>query len=79
LAYYLLSAGSFNSRARSFHCRGFAFFGTVLTATLLAAGDTCGVQYTTDNVVTDAGQVFDTSSPDKYYRVFLQFMPFTWN
>ena len=46
--------------------------GTVLGTALHTAVDALGIQRTTDDVVTDAGQVLDTAAADHDDGVFLQ-------
>ena len=46
--------------------------GAILGASLHTAIDTLGIQRTTDDVVTDAGQVLDTAAADHHDGVLLQ-------
>ena len=46
--------------------------GTVLGTALHTAVDALGIQRTTDDVVTDAGQVLDTAAADHHDGVLLQ-------
>ena len=40
---------------------------------------TCGIKRTADDVVTNAGQILDSSAPDKYGRVLLKIVSFAGN
>ena len=49
----------------------------VLGTGLHTAGHTLGIQRTTNDVVTDAGQVLDTAAADHDHRVLLQVVALT--
>jgi hypothetical protein len=51
-------------------------FGPVFAAGLTAFLDSDGIQGTADNVIPDAGQIFNPASADHDHRVFLEVMPF---
>ena len=57
----------------------FGLFAPVLTSTLTAISYAAGIQCPPDNMIADAGQVFDTATPNQDYRVLLQLMPLTRN
>ena len=40
---------------------------------------TCGIKRTADDVVTNAGQILDSSAPDEYGRVLLKIVSFAGN
>ena len=55
------------------------FLISVFTAALAAFLYTTGIQRSANDVITNAGQIFNTTAADQYYRVLLQVMPFTRN
>ena len=57
----------------------FRAFCAVKRTRLLSFGNACRIERTADNVVTNAGKVFNSSAPDEYGRVLLQVMTFAGN
>jgi hypothetical protein len=49
----------------------FRSFGTVFGAGLLSVGYACGIQYTSDDVVSRTGKVFYSAAADQYNTVLL--------
>jgi len=50
----------------------FRLFSAVTRTCLHTFGNACGIERAADNVITNAGQILDTSAPDMNGRVFLQ-------
>jgi hypothetical protein len=50
--------------------------GTVLAPTLAPVVDTLTVESASDNVIADAGKVFNSAAADQHHRVLLQIVPF---
>ena len=57
----------------------FRLFSAVTRTCLHTFGNACGIERAADNVITNAGQILDTSAPDKNGRVFLQVVTFAGN
>ena len=55
----------------------FRLLGAVLGTGLSAVGDTCGIQRTTDDVVTGTGKVFYSAATDEDNAVLLKVVAFT--
>jgi hypothetical protein len=56
---------------------GFRPFVAIFTATSAPFANTCGIERTTDDVVTNTRKVLDPTAANQYNRVFLKFMTFT--
>src|SRR5690606_1820949 len=57
----------------------FRSFSTVLGATLLTVFYSCGIECTTDDVISHTRKILHTTTSDQYDRVLLQIVTFTWN
>ena len=58
---------------------GLRALSTVFAAGLVTVRNTLGIQRTTDDVVTDTGQILDTTAADQNNAVLLQVMADTGN
>jgi hypothetical protein len=55
------------------------FFRTIFRARLFSIFDRCAVEGATDDVIADAGKVFDPTAADQDDAVFLEVMSFAWD
>ena len=51
----------------------------VLRSSLFTIGNAGGVESSSNNVITDAGQILDTAAADQHNRVLLQIVADAWN